>query len=547
MQRDFVCRETRKEVAMRMLFVVAALVVAVTLPLLSTGTRAQQPIDEVTLTWGEDVDLRTLDPRVSQSLHEIQTFMQIFDRLVFLDTDGKFYPWLAESWESSKDGKSITFHLRRGVKFHDGSSFTAEAVKFTFDTIRDPKLASQAAYDYLGPYQSTEVIDPYTVRVNWKQPFAPALTNLSNPYLSIVSATAVRKLGDDSFARDPVGSGPFKFVEWIPRVRIVLERNDEYRWAPSAFKHQGPALIKRLVIRIIPDASTRVNALERREIDVAARLPPIDVKRFKASRDFDVIAGDIAGFPVSYLFNTASPPTDDARVRQAFIQAVDRPTLVEQTFFGTRKPAYGPIAPTTIGYWPGVEKLYPYDPTKARQLLDQAGWKVGSDGIRSKDGRSLDVSFPVLLETELAVGIQAAVKDVGIRLNLETVTKTKQDELILSSAYNVLVLSWVSVDPSVLNIPFRCANIPSPGKFKFNWARFCSRELDHMLDGADTATDAEQRKAVLINIQNYIMQHTLIFPIHVEAQTIGFHRSVRNLKFAPGFWYIFFYDATVSR
>ena len=319
------------------------------------GDASAQGRPDATVTWGEDQDYATLDPRVTQSRHEAQAIMQMFESLLFLDTDGKFYPWLAQRWEYSKDGTSITFHLRRDVKFHDGTPFNGDAVKFTFDTVVDPTLGSQGAIDFLGPYKSTDVIDPYTVRVNWTEPFAAALTNLSNPWLcSIVSPTAVRKLGNDGFARNPVGTGPFKFAEWVPRVRVVMERNEEYRWAPPVFNRQAPSALKQLVIRIIPDASTRVAALEKGEIDVCDQVPPIEVKRFQGSREFDVIVGDVSGIPLSHLINTQAPPTNDIRVRQAYMHAINRPQIVQQVFFGVAKPAYGPLTPTTPGYWSGV-------------------------------------------------------------------------------------------------------------------------------------------------------------------------------------------------
>ncbi len=514
---------------------------------LATEGLSQAPRSDATATWGEDNDYATLDPRVTQSRHEAQAIMQMFESLLFLDTDGKFSPWLAQKWEYSKDGKSITFALRRDVKFHDGTPFNAEAVKFTFDTIVDPKLGSQGAIDFLGPYKSTDVIDPYTVRVNWTEPFAPALTNLSNPWLlSIVSPTAVRKLGNDGFARNPVGTGPFKFVEWVPRVRVTMDRNDDYRWAPKVFKRQGPAALKRVVIRIIPDGSTRVAALEKSEIDVCDQVPPIEVRRFQGGRDFDVMIGDVSGIPLSHLINTQVEPTNDVRVRQAYMYAINRAQVTQQVFFGAAKPAYGPITPTTPGYWSGVEKMYPHDLAKARQLLDEAGWKMGAGGVREKNGRALELHFITLLEPDLEVAVQAAVKDVGMRLNVERVTKAKQDEMVMHSQYNVGEIRWVAVDPSVLDIPFSSRNVPAPGKFKFNWSRFGSPELDRMLRSADGLIDTKQRHAVLADIQKFVLDRALMFPVHVSPQPIGFRRAVNNLKFAQGYWQMLFYDVTVS-
>lgn len=524
----------------------AAAVAAGTLPGLTAAATAQSRAD-ATVTWGEDNDYATLDPRVTQSRHEAQAIMQMFESLLFLDTDGRFYPWLAQKWEYSKDGKSITFSLRRDVKFHDGTPLNAEAVKFTFDTIVDPKLGSQGAIDFLGPYKSTEVVDPYTVRVTWTEPFAAALTNLSNPWLlSIVSPTAVRKLGNDGFARNPVGTGPFKFVEWIPRVRVVMDRNEQYNWAPSVFGRKGPSALKRVVVRIIPDASTRVAALEKGEVDVCDQVPPIEVKRFQGSRDFDMMIGDVSGIPLAHLINTQLEPTNDLRVRQAYMYAINRPQLVQQVFFGVAKPAYGPITPTTPGYWPGIEKLFPYDPAKARQLLDEAGWKAGPGGIRAKNGRPLEIHFITLLEPDLEVAVQAAAKDVGIKLNVETVTKARQDEMVMHGQYNIGEIRWVAVDPSVLDIPFSSRNIPAPGKFKFNWSRFGSPELDRLLRVADGQIDSKQRARTLADIQRFVLERGLMFPVHVSPQPVGFRRTIRNLKFAQGYWQVLFYGASVA-
>ncbi|MGH2403242.1 MAG: ABC transporter substrate-binding protein [bacterium] len=528
---------------MRKFLLLGLVILVLVIPVVRTSGQT-----DATVTWGEDFEVLLLDPRVTQSRHEAQVIMQIFDTLVFLDTDGKLYPALAEKWEHSKDGKSLTFWLRKNVKFHDGTPFNAAAVKFTFDSIQNPALGSQGAIDFLGPYASTEVLDPHTVRVNWKQPFAAALTNLSNPWLlGIVSPTAVQRMGDAGFAQRPVGTGPFKFVESVPRVRVTLERNDDYNWAPKAFKHQGPPRIRRLIFRTIPDGSTRVAALERGEIDVADALPPIDVRRFRGTQNFDVMVGDVSGIPFSYLFNTTKPPTDDMRVRQAFIYATDRAKITEQVFFGVAKPAYSVITPTTPGYWAGAEKLYPYDLNKARQLLEEAGWKMGPGGIRQKNGVPLEIYFPALLQPELGVAIQGAVKDAGIKFDVERVTKAKQDEQVMNNEYTLGAIRWVAVDPSVMGIPFYSRNIPAPGKFKFNWSRFGSPELDRMILTADTTIDPVKRAALLAGVQKFVLERALMLPIHVSAQPIGYRRTVQGLKFAQGFWQVLFYEATVSR
>jgi peptide/nickel transport system substrate-binding protein len=475
--------------------------------------------------------------------------IQIFEGLVFADTDGKIHPWLAESWQRSEDGKAITLKLRRGVKFHDGTAFDAAAVKFTFDTIADPKLASQQAVDLLGPYESTEVVDSHTVRIRWKQPFAPALANLGMrpDRLGIVSPTAVRRLGDEGFSRSPVGTGPFRFVEWVPRVRVVLERNPDYKWAPKAFSRQGPPRLARIVVRIIPEASSRVAALERREIDIAESIPAVDVERFKSSRDFDVSVGYVTGLPESLVFNTTKAPTDDVRVRKAIMYAVDRPQLVKRLFLGTKEPAFAPITSTVPGYWKGAETLYRHDPEQARRILQEAGWVPGPDGIRMKDGKRLELFYPNLTFPEVAVSIQDDLRKVGIQLAVERVTKPKQDEYILNNEYHVLALALLFADPSGMSWYLHSRNTPSPGKFKFGWSRHRFAQIDRLLDEADTALDPERRTRLVEGAQKIALDRALIFPVHPLVQVTAFHKSVQGLKFARTFYQYFFYDVTVAR
>jgi peptide/nickel transport system substrate-binding protein len=503
---------------------------------------------QVTLVWGEDTpDLATLDPRITQSRHEEQVITQMFDPLIYADENGNYYPGLAQSWTRSKDGLSITFNLRKGVTFHDGTPFDANAVKFTFDSIVDPKLGSQGAVDYLGPYASTEVVSQYVVKVNYKRPYAAAIQAFSENELAIVSPTAVKKLGDNGFARAPVGTGPFKFVSWEPGKQIVLEKNPNYNWAPIFFKNKGPAKIDRVIFRLIRDASTRVNALESGEIDISDLTPPLDMRRFRDNPRFKTQVGNVSGLPFGLLFNTSRGPMSDLRVRQAFMHAVDRPKISQNLFFGFADPAYGPLSSATPGYWSGVEKYFGFDLAKANQLLDAAGWAMGPGGIRVKDGKPLQLYFPALLEPETAVAIQAEVKRVGIDLKVEVVLKAKQDEDILNNNYDVLAIRWVLNDPAVLAIPFHTRNIPEPGKFKFNWSRYSDKKLDTLLDNGAAAASNAERVKFYQQAQQIIMDKALFFAVHQQVQLLAFSNKFTGYRFAPGNWQVRFYDVVAAK
>ncbi len=514
-----------------------ATALALTLPM---GARAEDP----TIAWADDSNSDvTFDPRVTQSRHEEQLIVQVFDQLIYGASDGKLYPYLAKSWAMSPDNTSVTLQLRDDVTFHDGTKFDAAAVKFTFDTIVDPATGSQGAVDILGPYKSSEVLSPTEIRIDYKRPFPNALDSFTDDRLSIVSPAAVKKLGNTGFAQAPVGSGPFKFVSWEKDKQVTLARNDDYRWAPAVFDDKGPSRMAKLIHRYIPNASTRVAALEAGEIQVSDIVPPLDEKRLGDSGKFKALVGIAPGVPFALMLNTSHGPLMDIAVRRAFITAIDRPRLAQNLFFGFAGPAWGPLAPTTPGYWKGVEDYYKFNRAAAAKMLDDAGWKPGPDGIRVKDGKPLQLYYPTLLEPDTSVALQADLKRVGIDLKVENVTKAKQDELILSNGYDIGAIRWVYNDAAVLGIPFTTANIPEPGKFKFNWMRWSNPALDDLLARAGTAATADERNTLYADAQKIIMDAAVFVPIHDQVQTVAYSAGITGVTFARGNWQVRLYDA----
>jgi peptide/nickel transport system substrate-binding protein len=505
--------------------------------------------NNTTITWGEDDNsARTYDPRVTQSRHEYQVIFQVFDQLIASDGDNKLYPGLATSWIVAPDARSITFKLRQGVTFHDGTPFDAEAVRFTFDTIADPKLGSQAAIDQLGPYAGSDIIGPYEIKVNFKRPYGAAAASMAENTLSIVSPTAVRKLGDAGFAAAPVGTGPFKFASWERGRQVVLERNEAYAWAPGYMK-PGPAKPARLVTRFIPDASTRVAALEAGEIDIADLTPMLDMQRFQSDRKYKTMIGESTGLPFGLLLNSETGIFKDIRVRQAFITGIDRKRLVDDLFFGLIKTAYGPLSTTTQAYWAESEKYFPYDPKKAAALLDEAGWKPGPDGIRVKDGVRLasnyDVGAP--LEPDTAVDIQAQLKKLGFDIKIEIITFAKRDDLVMNNQNGIQPLRWIAGDPSLLEVMFHSRNVPAPGYNKFNYGRLRNPELDALLEQAAGDGDAKQRDGLYAQAQQKIMDSAVWVPIHDQVNTVAYRANRTGYVWARSRWCILFKDVEESK
>lgn len=516
-----------------------ATAIASVLAVLSPAAFAQ----DLTVTWADDSTSDVgYDPRVTQSRHEEQVIVQVFDQLVAADADGQLYPGLATEWSVSDDNKSVTLTLREDVTFHDGTPFDAEAVKFTFDTIVDPATGSQGAVDLIGPYIGAEVLGPYEIRIDYERPFPGAVASYSENELSPVSPTAVQSLGNTAFAQAPVGTGPFRFESWDKGSQVTLVRNEDYAWAPEFYDNEGPSQVATIVHKFINNAGTRVAALESGEVDVTDLTPPLDMRRLGDTNGFETMVGVAAGVPFSLMLNTSHGALQDLKVRQALFHALDRPRIADNMFFGMAKPAFGPISSATPAYWPGVEDYYPYDPDQAEALLEEAGWTMGSDGIREKDGEKLSIHYISLLEPDTAVALQAKAREVGIDLDVEIVTKARQDELILSNDFDMGEIRWVYNSPSVLVIPFSSGNIPEPGKFKFNWMHWNEPQLDELLQNAAMATTEAEVTRLYADAQKMIMDHAAFIPVHDQVQSIAHSATIDGLRFAPGNWQVRLYD-----
>lgn len=511
-------------------------------PMLSRGAAAQ-PVG--TATWGEDdATPRTYDPRVTSSRHEYQVIAQMFDTLVSSDGSNKLFPGLATAWEMAADGRSVTLKLRTDVGFHDGTPFNAEAVKFTFDTIADPKTASEGAVTQLGPYAGCKVIDDHTVRVEYTQPFGAAIASFAEGTLAPVSPTAVKRMGNQDFARAPVGAGPFRFVSWEPGRQVVLERFEKYGWPPPFNSGRGPSQVQRMVTRFIPDASTRVAALEAGEIDVSDVTPILDMKRLAGTRGYRTMIGNAAGIPFGLELNGSRGIFSDIAVRRAIAMAVDKKALSENLFFGLIDPAYGPLSADTPGYWKGVEDYYKPDVRGAMALLDRAGWKPGPDGIRVKNGQRLSGFYgaPPPLEPDTAVEIQSLVKKIGMELKVETITFARNQQLVFENAFDLLPVRWIQADPMCLENLFASVNIPSPGRYKYNWMQMNDPALDRLFEQGRAETDPVKRDALYAEAQKIIMDSALWLPVHNQVQTVALRADKTGYHFARTSWVVLFYD-----
>lgn len=455
----------------------------------------------------------TMDPRVSGSAKATNLMVNLFDTLIALDHEaGELVPGLATAWEASEDAMSYTFDLRDGVMFHDGTPFNAEAVKYTYDSIVDPELKSLSAIGALGPYDNTEVIDEYTVSVHFSDAYAAFPNTVSSTVLAPVSPTAAEELGPVEFARAPVGTGPFVFDSWETQVGMTFKKNPDYNWPIGLYTHEGPAYIDELTTNFIPEASTLTGSLESGQITIADGIPPQDIGGFQDNDDFQVLLPVVPGSPQILPLNAAKFPTDDLKVRQAINYAVDTETIVDTLFFGTLKPAKGPLSSTTWSYNPAVEEYFPYDPEMATQLLEEAGWTPGSGGVLEKDGQPLELEYITTSGQagDVAELVQAYLSQVGFKINLQILEYAATAELMLAGEHNIARIGYTGTDPVMLSTLYHSDNIPGTN---FNRTMKADPELDKMLEAAAAEIDRDARMQMYNDIQVYIMDQALMIPL----------------------------------
>lgn len=475
----------------------------------------------------------TLDPHQTQSRYASIVMNAMFESLVYMDKDLKVQPGLATSWEVSPDKLSWTFKLRQGIKFHDGTPFNAEAAKFNFDRIVDPGIKSVGAGVIIGPYKSSEVIDEYTVKVNFSEPYGAFLNAMAEAYgwFAMVSPEAAKKYGKD-FNLNPVGTGPFKFEKYVPQQMVSMVRNPDYNWGAEFHPYRGAAYLDKITFRFVSEDSTRVAALETGEADVIMEIPPRDVQRIRDDKRFEVISAGVPGVPVVAIMNMKKPPLDDLKVRQAINFAVDQERVVKQLYAGEWFAAHNVLAPQTWAYDEQAAKTYTYDPEKAKKLLDEAGWKPGPDGIRVKEGKRLELLYLALFAPPYDPGeaLQAQLREVGIDLKVQVLEGAQHRAACRRGDHDLAWTRWVSLDPMVLDTYFNSKNIGTG----FNYTHVPDPEMDALLAESRAETDQNKRREIFVKMQRKIMNEAMVVPVHLTVMIVGMKAEVEGFELGPG-------------
>ncbi|AGA70119.1 ABC-type dipeptide transport system, periplasmic component [Desulfitobacterium dichloroeliminans LMG P-21439] len=454
------------------------------------------------LTVAYVADVTNFDPIKGTTGNDHALLWPIYDTLVKFTTDMKPEPGLAESWEFT-DSKTIVLHLREGVKFSDGTPFNAEAVKFNLDRVnsKDSQISD------LKNIQSVEVVDDKTVKLLLSQPDSSIILALSDRGGMMVSPTAINTLGAD-YSQHPVGAGPFIVSNHIPNGEIGYEANKDY-W------QKGLPYLDKLIVKVIPDANSQINALKTSQVDFLANVQPQMVATLKADPNIVLKPTNTLALNMLYLRTDASPFNNKA-ARLAVLYGINRQQLIEAINFGQGTVA---VQPFPKDYWAHDDSIdVPYDPEKSKQLLKDAGLSNVSFTL---------TTYPIEWWTRLANGIKGQLEEVGITVNIETLEPNAAVKSFLGDKEtNALTGNWSGrPDPQMtINSLYGKDSYYNPG-------RATTEELEALIKEAAATTDQNQRAELYKKIVNTsVVENAFSIPTFSQPMTAAMNKKVQGFE-----------------
>jgi peptide/nickel transport system substrate-binding protein len=453
---------------------------------------------------------------------------QVLDSLVSLDEHHTVVPWLATSWTTSDDGLTWTFSLKKGVKFTDGTDLTAAAVAYNFDYwVKGGNSTAKVWLD--GYYQSAEAIDQTTLAVHLKKPYPRLADNLTQGYFGIQSQHALETRTQAQNCEAPIGTGAFTVEKWNRGQDIILKRNPNYTSPPANAKHTGEAYVDTVDWKFVADPTTRVAALQSGSVDAIYDVPAVQWKTLKDG-GYTLDKYVTPGRPQQLSFNTAQGPFADEKLRQAFAYSLNRKQIVDTIGHGVIPyEGNGPVSQATPGYSEKAAKRYDYDPKKAAELLDEAGWSAkNSDGIRTKDGKTLQVTVPYgagsIINSDGAAilqGIKEQASKVGFDVKLVPVPQSEyfSGKYSKPDSYDLNVGYWTAVTAGILYINWRPSTDDNPNYA--NSAFYNDTTLAGYIEDGNSAADLATQNADYRKAQDYIADHALSIGVYDRLSTLA--------------------------
>ena len=456
-----------------------------------------------TLTWAQGADVTSLDPHQGKETPAVQVNTQIFDTLVTVDPEtNEVVPQIAESWEQTDD-QTYVFKIREGIKFHDGSDLTAEDVKFSLDRARN-----SAAVSYIVNFiEEVTVDDDHTVTVKTTAPYAPTLRNLAIPFAAIVPK-AVVEADENAFIQNPVGSGPYKFVEWNHGDHVTLKAFDDY--------YAGKPETENLIMKVIPETSQRTIALETGEVDLAYDLAVNDIP--KVNSDDKLTVYEIPSLTCWYVsMNMNKKPFDNPKVREAMSMAIDRQTIIDTINAGSGQTADAIIAPAVFGYYStGVKE---YNPTKAKELLAEAGYPNGfSTTLWVNDNQS---------RIEMCQAMQAMLFEVGVQCNLEVLEFGSFISRTTAGDHDLAYFGWTTSSGDADYSYYSLEHSTQQGAAG-NRSFLADPDVDKLIEEARSNTNEEERKELYKELAIKLDEINNNIPVYYSSINVGANKKVEG-------------------
>lgn len=502
----------------------------------SDAANTGSPVTGGTLVYASgDAEPSCLDPHVGGNYPQALVASQYLETLYTKDAQGNLIPWLAQDSTVSEDGLTRIVKLRPGIKFTDGTTLDAEAVKANFEHLLNPETASSTGYLALGKIDSMTAGDATTLELTLTSPDNSLLESFSMPWVAIESPTALKRSKAEN-CESPVGTGPFKVESWKKQDAVNLVRNADYVSPVPTADHEGPAYLDGITWRFIPEAATRFAALQSGQVQIIDNAQPDAIAAAEKSTAIKHLDAPRPGAANRIELNSSKAPFDDESVRQAFIHAVNVDAGISSLFFGTATRSYSPLSTVEpLAY--SDKSLFSFDPTKAGELLDAAGWQErDSEGYRVKDGKRLSLEFPVSTsqsipaEQSLFEQMQATAKESGFEVKIKLLDISSWYGDLAKNDYNLVSAPYTKVGPSVLSILFHSdSTIPAPSGYFANLSQVKDPTLDDLLVKAGTTKDDAERKELYAQAQKKVLEGYYLLPLYDQQNHFLHSENLQNV------------------